>query len=141
MDFSRASLRAARAAIPLLAQGAMLTLVYVEPDVDFTALGNEGWAEIHAHGVAGLFEKFSALLSVPGDVSVETVRLRGADPAAAILDRARTGNFDLIATGTQGQTILDRHLTGSVSTALLRGARCSVLIAPVPESPAPEATV
>jgi nucleotide-binding universal stress UspA family protein len=129
MDFGPASQRSAQAALPLLAQGAKLTLAYVEPEVDFAALGKEGWAEIHSHGVAGLFEKLKGSLSVPGDVSIETVVLRG-DPAEALLDHARRGDFDLIATGTQGETALDRHLTGSVSTALLRGARCAVLIAP-----------
>jgi nucleotide-binding universal stress UspA family protein len=133
MDFGPASQRSAQAALPLLAQGAKLTLAYVEPEVDFAALGKEGWAEIHTHGVAGLFEKLRASLSVPGDVSVETVVLRG-EPAAALLDHARRSDFDLIATGTQGETALDRHLTGSVSTALLRGARCAVLIAPPPEA-------
>lgn len=137
VDFSPASLRAARAAIPLLAQSAKLTLAYVEPEVDFAALGKEGWTEIHQHGVEGLFEKVAASLSVPGDVSVETVLLRGGDPAAALHAHIRAGAFDLIATGTQGQTALDRHLTGSVSTALLRGARCAVLIAPPPAGASP----
>ena len=132
MDFSAASQRAARSLIPLLAPGAKLTLAYVEPDVDFAALGKEGWAEIHEHGVAGLFERLSASLSMPGDVTVETALLRGGDPATALLDHVRAGDFDLIATGTQGETPLDRHLTGSVSTALLRGARCAMLIAPPP---------
>jgi nucleotide-binding universal stress UspA family protein len=133
MDFSPASQRAARSVIPLLAPGAKLTLAYVEPEVDFAALGKKEWAGIHEHGVAGLFEKLSASLAVPGDVSVETVLLRGGDPATVLLGHVRAGDFDLIATGTQGQTPRDRHLTGSVSTALLRGARCAVLIAPPPE--------
>jgi nucleotide-binding universal stress UspA family protein len=131
MDFSPASQRAAQAAIPLLAQGAKLALAYVEPDVDFAALGKEGWAEIHDNGVARLFEQLAASLAAPGDISVDTVLLRG-EPAAALLDHASRGDFDLVATGTQGQTELERHLTGSVSTAVLRGARCAVLIAPPP---------
>jgi nucleotide-binding universal stress UspA family protein len=133
MDFSSASRRAAQAAIPLLAQGATLTLAYVEPEVDFTALGEEGWAEIHQRGVSQLFEQLAASLSIPGDVAVETLFLRG-DAAVALLDHARHGDFDLVATGTQGRTALDRHLTASVSTALLRGAECAVLIAPPPEA-------
>jgi nucleotide-binding universal stress UspA family protein len=131
MDFSAASQRAAQATIPLLATGAKLTLAYVEPDVDFAALGKQGWAEIHDHGVARLFEQLAASLSIPGDASVETVLLRG-EPAATLLDHLSRGDFDLIATGAQGQTELERHLTGSVSTAVLRGARCPVLIAPPP---------
>ena len=131
VDFSPASQRAAQASIPLLGQGAKITLLYVNPDMELAALGKEGWAEINNHGVARLFEQLIASLSVPGDVSVETVLLRG-DAAAMVLDHASRGDFDLIATGTQGQTSLERHLTGSVSTAVLRGARCAVLIAPPP---------
>ncbi|MGQ0713700.1 MAG: universal stress protein [Gemmatimonadaceae bacterium] len=132
MDFSSASVRAGRAAIPLLAQGAGLTLAYVEPDVDFALLGDARLAETHANGIARLFEELRASLAVPGDVSVATVFLRGADPAAILLDYARAGDFDLIATGSQGEGAVDRHMTGSVSTALLRGARGAVLIAPAP---------
>jgi nucleotide-binding universal stress UspA family protein len=131
MDFSPASRRAARACIPLLAQGATLTLAYVKPDVDLAALGKEGWATIHDHGVARLLDQLAGSLAVPGDVSIETLLLRG-DPAAALLNHLSRGDFDLVATGAQGQTELERHLTGSVSTALLRGARCAVLIAPPP---------
>jgi nucleotide-binding universal stress UspA family protein len=49
-----------------------------------------------------------------------------------VLDHASRGDVDLIATGTQGRMAPERHLTGSVSTAILRGARCPVLIAPPP---------
>jgi nucleotide-binding universal stress UspA family protein len=129
VDFSPASQRAAQASIPLLGQGAKLTLVYVEPDVDLEVLGEVGLGETHDHSVARLLEKLSASLAAPGDVTVETILLRG-DPAAMVLDHASRGDFDLIAIGTQGQMAAERHLTGSVSTAVLRGARCAVLIAP-----------
>ncbi len=132
VDFSAASIFAARAAIPLLAPGATLTLAHVEPRVDFRALGMDGWAEIYERGVAALLEPLAARLTAAGDITVNTVVLRSedGDTSAALLERAREHDFDLIATGTQGHTALDRHLTGSVSTALLRGARCAVLIAP-----------
>lgn len=131
MDFTPASQRAATAVLPLLAQGAQLTLVYVAPELDLEVLGQESWAVIHERGVDALFEQLIAQLSVPGDVAVETVLLHG-DPAGTVLRLAQEGGFDLVSTGTQGQTSLDRHLTGSVSTAILRGAPCPVLIAPPP---------
>lgn len=132
MDFSAASLRAARSTIPLLAKGATLTLAHVEPVVDFRALGMHGWAEIYERGVAAMLGPLATSLSVPGDITVDIAMLRtdDADPAMALLERAQRDSSDLIATGTQGNTALDRHLTGSVSTALLRGAPCTVLIAP-----------
>jgi len=133
VDFSAASMRAARAAIPLLAPRATLTLVHVEPTVDFQELGMVGWAETYERGVAALFEPLVALLTAAGDITVNAIVLRrkgGDDIANALLEHARQHDLDLIATGTQAHTALDRHLTGSVSTALLRGAQCAVLMAP-----------
>ncbi len=121
----------------LLAPGATLSLVHVEPEADLRALGQEGLAEIYERGVAALNEELTAELrgaSDASDVTIETVLLRG-EPAPALLDLAASRGCDLIAAGTQGAPALDRHLTGSVSTALLRGARCAVLIAPPADSP------
>jgi nucleotide-binding universal stress UspA family protein len=129
MDFSEASVRAARAAILALTSGGSLTLAHVEPDVEFRELGKEGWGEIYARGVAGLFEQLAGELRVPGEVDVDTVVLRG-DAPAVLLELAARGGFDLIAAGSQAAPWVEWHLTGSVSTSLLRGARCAVLIAP-----------
>ena len=133
MDFSPASQRAAQAAAPLLSKDAKLTLAYVVPDVDFAAFGKPGWEDIHDHGVARLFEQLAAALSIPGDISVETLLLRG-ETGAALLEYSSRADVDLVATGTQGETELERHRTGSVSTAVLRGAPCLVLIAPPPRT-------
>lgn len=128
MDFSAASIRAARAAILALAEGGSLTLAHVEPDVEFRDLGKEGWGEIYSHGVAGLFEQLAGALGASG-VGVDTVVVRG-DAPAALLEIATRGAFELVAAGSQSAPWVEWHLTGSVSTSLLRGARCSVLIAP-----------
>jgi nucleotide-binding universal stress UspA family protein len=129
MDFSEASARAARAAALMLASGGSLTLAHVAPDVDFRGMGKEGWEHIYDRGVAGLFEQFVGDLRVPGEVDVDTVFLRG-DAPALILDLAARGAFELVAAGSQTAPWVEWHLTGSVSTSLLRGARCAVLIAP-----------
>ena len=83
-----------------------------------------------ARGVATLFEQPRAALSASGDVTVETELIRGDDPVRALLEFARKGKFDLVASGMQGAWGLDPHFTGSVSTALLRGAACTTLTAP-----------
>jgi nucleotide-binding universal stress UspA family protein len=134
MDFSASSRRAARAAMQLLAPGATLSLVHVAPEADLRALGQEGLAEIYERGVAACHQELSAELGGPPDVTIETVLLRG-EPAPALLDLASNSQCDLIAAGTQGVSALDRQFTGSVSTALLRGARCAVLIAPPTDPP------
>ncbi|HEU4566039.1 MAG TPA: universal stress protein [Gemmatimonadaceae bacterium] len=129
MDFSETSRRAAAMTARLLAPGATLTLAHVEPEADLRALGHEGLAEIYERGVAGLFEELVAELRGESDAVIETVLLKG-EAAPAVLDFAASRDYELIACGTQGESALDRHFTGSVSTALLRGAPRGVLIAP-----------
>lgn len=128
MDFSAASMRAARAAILALADGGSLTLAHVEPDVELQALGKEGLGEIYARGVDGLFEQLAGALRASG-VGVDTTVVRG-DAPAVLLEMAARGAFELVAAGSQSAPWVEWHLTGSVSTSLLRGARCAVLIAP-----------
>ena len=130
MDFNPSSVRAARAALVVLDAGATVVLAHVEPAADFPETGKEGWRDVYARGVAALFEQPRAALSAAGDVTVETVLLRGDDPAVSLLEFARKGEFHVIASGMQSGSGLDHHLTGSVSTALLRGATCTTLIAP-----------
>jgi nucleotide-binding universal stress UspA family protein len=133
MDFSEASRRAARTAMTVLAAGATITLAHVEPEIDFAALGKPGWEAIYTRGVDELSREVVGELRAANRVGVETVVLRG-EVAPTLLAFAREGAHDLIVAGTQGITPLDRHLVGSVSTALLRGAPGMVLIAPTPAS-------
>jgi nucleotide-binding universal stress UspA family protein len=132
-DFSAPSTRSAYAALALLAPGATITLAHVEPDADLRATGDEDWAERYERGVGSLFGELEAGLAGSGDVTVETVLLHG-DPAPALLSHAERAGCDLIATGTQSMPESGPRLTGSVSTALLRGARVAVLLAPPAEA-------
>jgi nucleotide-binding universal stress UspA family protein len=132
MDFGEASVRAARAALLTLAPGGSLTLAHVEPDLDFRELGKEGWGEIYAEGVAGLFRRLVPKLSAPGDVEVETAVVRG-EASDTLLELVSRGGFDLIAAGSRSAPWPESDPAGSVSAALLRGAACAVLIAPPPE--------
>ena len=129
MDFSEASARAARAAVLTLDSGGSVTLAHVAPDVNFREMGKEGWEQIYDRGVVGLFDQLAGELRIRGEVDVETVVVRG-DPPTHLLEIAARGAFELIAAGSQTAPWVEWHLTGSVSTSLLRGARCPVLIAP-----------
>jgi nucleotide-binding universal stress UspA family protein len=129
MDFSEASARAARAAVHLLASGATVTLAHVAPDVDFREMGKEGWGHIYDRGVASLLEQLSGELRLADDVDVDAVVMSG-DAPVRLLELAARGAFELVAAGSQTAPWVEWHLTGSVSTSLLRGARCAVLIAP-----------
>jgi nucleotide-binding universal stress UspA family protein len=129
-DFSPASWSAAGAAMRVLAPGATLTLAHVEPEADLRDLGQEGWVRIYERGVTGLFEELAgALRAARDDVRIESVLLKG-DPVPALLEYAARRACELIASGAQSASDIGDPFTGSVSTALLRGARCCVLIAP-----------
>src|SRR5262249_55533055 len=59
-------------------------------------------------------------------------RLSEGDPAAEILRVADEVGADLIGMGTNGRTGPGRLLMGSVAEAVLRGARCPVLMVKAP---------
>jgi nucleotide-binding universal stress UspA family protein len=56
----------------------------------------------------------------------------GGDPAEEILRYATRQPIDLIVVGTHGRTGMSRVLLGSVAERVVRGARCPVLVVPVP---------
>jgi nucleotide-binding universal stress UspA family protein len=128
MDFSVPAIQAARAACALLGETGRLILAYVKPGE--VALGEPRLVEFpDAALVETLFDDLRKALPIPPGVSLETVMLSG-DPAQAILTLAHSREVDLIAAGSHGYSALERALLGSVSTALLRRAGCSVLVAP-----------
>jgi nucleotide-binding universal stress UspA family protein len=71
-------------------------------------------------------EEARGLLEARG-IRVETVEPSG-DPGTSIVDQAREYGADLIVMGTRGRSTLGRMLLGSVSTRVLHGAPCDVLV-------------
>lgn len=61
------------------------------------------------------------------DIQVQTVEAHG-DPAAAILEEAETEHADMILVGTRGRNPVERLILGSVSTKVVHGAHCDVLV-------------
>jgi len=129
VDFSPASIRAARAVLPMLSQGGRLILVHVQ-----TAVGRPeeriGWGnDAYGRRCAQLFAEFQRQLpSIPG-VDVETKFFRG-DAVRTLLAYATMRNAGLIACGRLGHSLAARIFVGSVSSALVRQATCPVLVAP-----------
>jgi len=139
VDFGPASVMAARAALRVLRDDGTLSLVHVKTRLErtqaaLTAL--DSWAAQYDAGVSHLFERLRSVLDVPSNVMLETVELIG-DPARVILSYAEAVGADLVAVGSHGAGLFERIFLGSVSTAVLRSAPCSVLGAPEP--PAAEA--
>lgn len=125
VDFSEASLRAARAILPMLSAGARLILVHVRTSDD------PAHARASAQGIADQFAAFRRRLPSLPSITVETRSLRG-DPVRTILELANGSGAGLIACGRLGHSLVERVFVGSVSSALVRQASCPVLVAPAP---------
>ena len=128
VDFSPASVRAARAVLPMLSQGGRLILVHVQTGVGRPERADWG-NDAYGRRCADLFAHFQRKLpSIPG-VSVETKFFRG-DVVRTLLAYATMRNAGLIACGRLGHSLAARVFVGSVSSALVRQATCPVLVAP-----------
>lgn len=125
IDFSDASSRAASAAMRLLAGDGSATLVHVYPD---RAADATDWNELLARGARRRLDLMQRRLGAARG-RVDVVLAHG-DPAHQILGRATVARADLIALGGGSRGILHRMLASSLTTRIVRGATCSVLVAP-----------
>jgi nucleotide-binding universal stress UspA family protein len=136
VDFGPASARAARAALDLLMAGAttqdpaVLRLVYVGRTGE-TREDTAGEAVITQLGVGAAFQALVEGLSAPSTVRVEWV-IRHGTPADELLAFADEVAADLIAVGSLRHERIEQWLLGSVTTAVVRDGRCSVLVIPPP---------
>lgn len=129
IDFSRASVRAARAAIAIVSPPAQLWLTHVREPVEPISEAHEGEAVIYTQGVLGGFKKIRERLAPADSIEVHPVVLQGK-PHDELLTFAAMNRADLIVAGAHGHTFMERLLIGRVTTRLLRGARCAVLVMP-----------
>ncbi len=128
-DFSDASIRALRTALPIISETATVYLAHVVPR--FAPLTGP-WESIQAQYTETLAEEFRhlrAALDIPASMTVETITLCG-DASHELLDLARASRADLIVCGTHGRGFISRTLLGSVATRLVRGAECPILVVP-----------
>lgn len=127
VDFSPESIHAARKAVCLMADGGHVHLVHVK---------SMETAAVDVDGPSVLSERFLRLrsaLDCARPVHI-TSAVREGHPAEQILQAARAQEADLVVAGMRGLNAFERLLAGSVSSALLRGAECSVLLAPGPDA-------
>lgn len=130
-DFGPAGARAAEAVLPLLTSGATVSLVHAwQPAM----VEDERLAQHERVYVDGLPEKFARLretLAIPAGVQVKEI-VREGSPAECVLDYAAAHHADLIVAGRRKLSMLSRLAVGSVTTAIIRSATCSVMVAPEP---------
>jgi nucleotide-binding universal stress UspA family protein len=128
-DFSPSSVRAARAAMPLLDPCARITIAHAMPDVDLPDAGRGDWERVYRRGVDASIAGLKAELDAPPEVRFDAVVLRG-EPAEELVMLAQHTPVDLIVAGSHGRSAFQRLFLGSVATKLLRASQCSVLLAP-----------
>jgi nucleotide-binding universal stress UspA family protein len=130
-DFSPASIKGAEAIVPLLTTGSVVHLVHVwEP----RAVHDARLRTLDESYAASLTEKFRRLLEIlalPSGIAVKEEVLEGT-ASERLLDYANARSADVVVAGRQGLNLVSRLLVGSVTDALLRASKCSVLIAPAP---------
>lgn len=132
-DFSPFGQEALRWATSLARDsGATLIIAHVEePPMSY------GGGEVFIGGEEGDREelKKSLVKVVPTDAKVPFEhKLLVGDPATAIVEEADNENADLIVIGTHGRTGLTRLLMGSVAEAIVRRAKCPVLVVKHPSA-------
>ena len=69
------------------------------------------------------------MAAMPSDLVVTSETLNGL-PARQIVGYARRTGIDLIVLGTHGRTGVSHAIVGSVAEAVVRRARCRVLVVP-----------
>jgi nucleotide-binding universal stress UspA family protein len=128
VDFSEQSARAAELALRLVDEGAVVQLVHVVPRE--RTLVN-AWISQREYDrlVQHNFTRLIGRLDAPLDVEIGHVVLTG-DPAPSLLEFAARTEADLIVIGSHGHSFVGRMVLGSVTTSVLRGASCAVLVVP-----------
>ena len=133
LDFSPPSLHAARQALTLLPDGAVVHLVHVwrRHVPPFPAVRPDPLDDEYERAIPGRFDRARQLLGRERSLVFVNSAVTG-DPVAALLEHARRLRAELLVAGAQGHNLAERLLVGSVSTALLRGAPCPILVSPEP---------
>lgn len=127
IDFSPSSIAAAREALRVIGRTGPVYLAHVMPRINVPFDG-----QTQAAYEPDVEQRLAALrgeLSIPAHVQTRIVLLRG-DPAKELLALADQEGIELIATGTRGFSPFRGSVIGRVPTALVRAARCSLLVVP-----------
>lgn len=136
VDFSRASLAAARAARALMADEGTLVLAYAPPPPQY--LPDDGERVIHELGVAAAVSWFTREVEVGAGAKVEQVVLQhdpGRSVAELLLGYAEGAGIDLIALGSHRHGRVERWILGSTTADVARDGSYSLLAVP-PHDPA-----
>lgn len=131
VDFSRASIRAARLARRLVDDGGVMHLLFIEPAMlNAASESDEGLRLIQTKGVEAMFNELVSDLQPDSSVTINTVVRTGGNPAAEIMRFCETVNADLVAIGSQRHRFLERLLLGSTARSVAADGRWPLLVTP-----------
>src|SRR3954453_5412041 len=109
-------------------QRARLTLVTAVPQVPATAMLASGAAPPRSEVIKHYAELLRlAAAELPEDISVTTLLVEGP-PARALVERSKSGAFDLIVMGSHGHGRLHTSLLGCVSQKVMQASPIPVLL-------------
>lgn len=135
MDFSSASIRAARMARRLAADGGEIHMIFVESEIPGHASeALEVQRLIRREGVRAVFAHLCDELTGNGGVVLSSNVVASADTPGEVLHFCEKVKPDVIALGSQRRRLLGRLGMGSTAGAIANDGRWSVLVAP----PTPE---
>lgn len=133
LDFTEASIASATLAASLLTRGGTLTLAHVCSFAGVKARDGD-LVDVYRAGARAKLDEALRAMRRRTSRRVDSVMLEG-EPGGALLDYVHRAHCDLIALGGHEQGLMDRIVLGSVRTRVVRGAKCSVLIAPPSVTP------
>jgi nucleotide-binding universal stress UspA family protein len=128
IDFSPASLHAAREVRDLLVRPGRLHLVYIRPSPPATGWDVGGWDAAYEAGVAIKLGELTRELTTEGITVVP--RIESGSVPDSLLRVAYETKADVIACGNRNANIVERHLLGHVPLQLMLAGERSVLMAP-----------
>ena len=130
VDFSRASVRAARLACQIAADNCSMHLLFIESDSPReTTESTEGLQLIQSKGVDDAFRDLIRALDLPAGMTVDT-KVRRGKPVEEITRFCEEIEPDLVAVGSQHHRFLDRLFLGSVARSIAAEGRWSMLVTP-----------
>lgn len=131
VDFSNASRRALKYALPLARQaGAKIVLLYVVEPIATPAFAYYPLAMENDEAVAAGYEQLKKLCAQEKIESalIEKTLVRHGVPYHEITQAARTLKADLIVIATRGNTGLKHVLLGSTAERVVRHATCPIFV-------------
>jgi nucleotide-binding universal stress UspA family protein len=128
VDFTQASIASAALAANLLVRSGTLTIAHVCSFAGVKARDGD-LVDVYRAGARAKLEEAVRRMRLRTRRRVDSVMLDG-EPGQAILQHAHRARCDLIALGGHEEGLMDRIVLGSVRTRVVRGTKCSVLIAP-----------